>query len=260
MRIDSSGNVSVGGNITLTSGHSFRAHNESSYTKYRLYSTSGAYCIGMISSTGFGAVDSWAMTFTFSDETNRGFLWRKTSHSSGQGAMSLNTEGKLNVAHSVRVGYGISDGTAPGATYALDVSGQIAASNDITAFASDERLKRNIKLIESPLEKVSQLSGFTYNFNNTAKELADYDTEQNYVGVSAQEVKKVQPEAVKLAPFDTDASGSISGEDYLTVQYEKLVPLLVESVKELTKQNKEQQKTIEEQQQRLTKLEEKSNG
>ena len=58
--------------------------------------------------------------------------------------------------------------------------------------------------------------------------------DKDYVGVYAQDVEKVQPEAVDLAPFDNDGEdNSISGENYLTVQYEKLVPLLVESIKEL---------------------------
>ena len=53
-------------------------------------------------------------------------------------------------------------------------------------------------------------------------------------------MQQVQPEAVKPAPFDIDESGqSKSGEKYLTVQYEKLVPLLVEGIKELRIEIKE---------------------
>ena len=48
-----------------------------------------------------------------------------------------------------------------------------------------------------------------------------------------QKVQAVLPEAVKRAPFDTEAGGSKSGENYMTVQYEKLVPLLIEAIKEL---------------------------
>ena len=99
----------------------------------------------------------------------------------------------------------------------------LGCAGDITAFASDERLKTNIEPLENALNKVLALSGFTYNFNETGESLG-FDTTITYVGVSAQEVQAVLPEAVKPAP----ANG-----DYLTVQYEKIVPLLIEAIKEL---------------------------
>jgi len=95
---------------------------------------------------------------------------------------------------------------------------------DITAFVSDERLKTNISPITDALSKVNSLNGFTYNFNETASEFG-FNTEIDYAGVSAQEVQKVLPEVVKPAPCD---------ENYITVQYEKLVPLLIEAIKDLT--------------------------
>jgi hypothetical protein len=63
------------------------------------------------------------------------------------------------------------------------------------------------------------------------------------VGVIAQDVEKVLPEAVKPAPFDImlfeNTEVSKSGQNYKTVQYEKLVPLLIEAIKELNNQIKE---------------------
>ena len=67
-----------------------------------------------------------------------------------------------------------------------------------------------------------------------------YDRNQRMVGLIAQEVQEVLPEAVRNAPFDTDevrGIESLSGENYLTIQYEKVVPLLVEAIKELKKEN-----------------------
>jgi len=106
----------------------------------------------------------------------------------------------------------------------LSVSGQISASGDVIAFVSDERLKTNIQPLENALDKVLQLSGFTYTFNQIAGSLG-FNTEDTHVGVSAQQVQVVLPEAVKPAP--------VSG-DYITVQYEKIVPLLIEAIKELS--------------------------
>jgi hypothetical protein len=115
--------------------------------------------------------------------------------------------------------------------------GTISALSDIIAFASDKRLKDNVKVIENPIEKIKKLNGFTFNWNDESNKLTGYNTESAYVGVFAQEVNDVLPEAVKLAPFDNDGNNnSISGENYLTVQYEKLVPLLIEAIKEQQKE------------------------
>ena len=122
-------------------------------------------------------------------------------------------------------------------------NGMIHATNDIVAFSSDKRLKENIRPIENALDKIDKLSGFVYNWNEKANKEAGYDMDKDYVGVFAQDVEKVQPEAVKIAPFDNDGTdNSKSGENYLTVQYEKLVPLLIESIKELKKEIEELKK------------------
>ena len=102
-------------------------------------------------------------------------------------------------------------------------SNALSVTGDITAFASDIRLKKNIEPIENALDKVCKLHGFTYNFNEIAYGLG-FTTEERVAGVSAQDVQAVLPEAVKPAP---------ASPDYLTVQYEKLVPLLIEAIKEL---------------------------
>jgi hypothetical protein len=122
-------------------------------------------------------------------------------------------------------------GVTPNAT-----DGTISASADVIAYASDRRLKTNIKTIENPIDKIKKIDGFTFNWNERANQIAGYSKDINVLGVYAQQIQEVLPEAVKLAPFDNDGNdNSISGENYLTVQYEKLVPLLIESIKELNK-------------------------
>ena len=108
----------------------------------------------------------------------------------------------------------------------LSVTGTGTFTGDITALTSDIRLKDDISPITEALEKVKSISGFTYKHNELAKTACNLDTgDQRFVGVSAQEIQAILPEAVKPAP---------SNNEYLTVQYEKLVPLLIESVKELS--------------------------
>jgi hypothetical protein len=75
-------------------------------------------------------------------------------------------------------------------------------------------------------------------------------TYENEIGLSAQQVQKVVPEIVKIAPFDTVKdieSGNLvskSGEDYLTICYERLGAVFVEAIKELRQENKELKKEV----------------
>lgn len=113
-------------------------------------------------------------------------------------------------------------GASAGLTFKSSTN-ELSCSGDITAFASDERLKTNFEPIENAVDKVLQLRGFTYNFNEIGEGLG-FDTSIRHAGVSAQEVQAVLPEAVCPAP---------ASDEYLTVKYDKLVPLLIEAIKEL---------------------------
>jgi hypothetical protein len=118
----------------------------------------------------------------------------------------------------------------------IEYTGNASLTGSLTQNASDERLKTNVVVIKNALNKVCSLRGFTYNWNELASTLVGFDPTINEVGVSAQEIQAVLPEAVCIAPFDQqygDRFVSKSEENYLTVQYEKLAPLLIESIKEL---------------------------
>jgi hypothetical protein len=120
----------------------------------------------------------------------------------------------------------------------MSVAGSATFTGDVTANTSDERLKDNIRVIDNPLEKLSKINGVYFNWNDTAKDLIHKSNDIEEVGFLAQEVQSVLPHIVKPAPFDIDVltGESKSGENYLTIQYEKIVPLLVEAIKELKKQ------------------------
>ncbi len=117
---------------------------------------------------------------------------------------------------------------------AFYVANSIAATGNITAYYSDERLKENVRPIVNALGAVGSLRGVRYNANALAGTFG-YDRNKAEVGLLAQDVQRVMPEAVERAPFDIDGEtgGSLTGEDYLTLKYERLVPLLVEAIKEL---------------------------
>jgi hypothetical protein len=142
-------------------------------------------------------------------------------------------------------GWKLGIGVAP--AVACHVSGEIVATGDVTGFYSDIRLKENINYLSGALDKVCALRGFTYTPNQRALDEGAINDSKQRVGVSAQDVEKVLPEAVRMAPFDLDVDGgSKSGKDYKTVQYEKLVPLLIEGMRDAKKLIDELRAEIEE--------------
>jgi hypothetical protein len=129
------------------------------------------------------------------------------------------------------------------------VANQIAATGDVTAFYSDERLKEKVGTIDNALEAVQSIETFLYKHNDIAREHG-YDDDKVHAGVSAQSVERVLPEIVDLAPFDYETleDGTViskSGEDYKTVKYEKLTVLLIEAVKEQQTQINELKERLE---------------
>jgi hypothetical protein len=111
-----------------------------------------------------------------------------------------------------------------------EVTGQLRATNQVIAYYSDERLKNFEGNIDNALDKVTALNGYYYTGNDRAKELG-FEGDHRQVGVSAQEVMAVMPEVVQDAPINNKSDEE--GLDYKTVQYERLVPLLIEAIKEL---------------------------
>ena len=98
------------------------------------------------------------------------------------------------------------------------ITGILSVTDDITAFwTSDERLKNNITPIDDPLAKVLSISGNTFDWNEKSNKTG------HDVGLIAQEIQEILPEAV----VERD-------NGYLAVDYHKVVPLLVEAIKELS--------------------------
>jgi hypothetical protein len=123
------------------------------------------------------------------------------------------------------------------------VRGSVGVTGSVLSSYSDMRLKQIVSKIEDPIEKIMQISAFKYTPNDLALTYTAQNNSSNIVniGISAQDVQTVLPEIVSLAPFDrhTLESGEIiskSGQNYLTVSYQNMVPLLIECIKELNQE------------------------
>ena len=106
--------------------------------------------------------------------------------------------------------------------------GKVMAENDVIAFASDKRLKENIIKISNPLDKIQQVRGVYFDWNQKSKEKGFRAArEKNEIGMIAQEVEQIIPQAIEPAPFN---------KEYKTIKYDRLIPLLVECIKDQQKQ------------------------
>jgi hypothetical protein len=105
---------------------------------------------------------------------------------------------------------------------AFNQGGDFSCKGDVIAYGtSDKRLKKKLKPISHPLDKISKIGGYTFEWNDkNSKSRVGSD-----VGVIAQEIEKVLPDVVHERDDELKTKA---------VRYEKIIPLLIEGIKELT--------------------------
>ena len=148
-------------------------------------------------------------------------IYLKTGASQKDNLIAFATKGvHLNYNGTTRLQTTGSAESSPKDFDGVYITGELKVSSDITAYAtSDERLKDNISPIKQALDKVNSISGNTFNWNSASQYEGKGDT-----GVIAQEVEKL----------DLPGVTTIRDDGTHAVRYEKLVPLLIEAIKELS--------------------------
>lgn len=200
-------NVTAGSGISVshTQGEGSTATISSTITQY-----TDALARGAVSFTaGSGAYNSSTGVFTIPTNTNQltngaGFI---TGYSESDTLSSVTARGAST--------------SSALSTGALTVSGGITATGEITAYYSDERLKTNVSKIDSALEKVMAINGYTYDSSELAESLG-LPKHMDQIGLLANEVEAVLPELV--------TQSGIAG--YKTIRYDKVVSVLVNAIKE----------------------------
>ena len=150
-------------------------------------------------------------------------------------AKTTNTSDIGSAAKSFRSGYfdtSIVVGDTVANTTAL-LADFVYAKQDLVAnYSSDQQLKDNVLKIDTALDKVNSLGGYSFTWNNN---IGDMRAGTPDYGVIAQEIEDVLPHAV-----------DINSRGHKTVNYNSLIPLLIEAVKELTERVKELEPDVEE--------------
>ena len=177
--------------------------------------------------------DAW---FFRENATNWGLYWKNANanHKTFGGYTSVGAEfvgmkhGSATNAVHINSGWGGTDSDTYATWMLSNYSGvfwcasHIYSEADVYAYySSDPLLKENKVLIENPLDKISKLGGYTFDWKESAKEHGGHLTGHDY-GVMADEVEELFPEMVQTREDGIRA-----------VKYEKLIPVLIEAVKEL---------------------------
>ena len=136
--------------------------------------------------------------------------------------------GGIGVGGSMYLNGYLQVGYTTTASYSTGTNGEIRATDEITAYySSDRNLKENINLISDPITLINQISGYYFDWKDDyIKERGGEDgyfVRKQDVGVIAQEIEKILPQVVA-----TRQNG------YKAVKYEKIIPLLIESIKYLS--------------------------
>ena len=236
------------GNIISRAGNPSNVGGAGSWSAWRTNLNNNNYNNYAPTLTGTGASGTWGINVTGSAGSLTSATWQRITGN----AVDYGSYGSIGISGVTNTYAGISfssvsgtlmmNASATGFYYNnnawrvyWDGSGNQQNTGNVVAGVSDGRLKFNVKEIEDPLEKIRLIRGVTHTWDQETCRALGYEPPETDVGVIAQEVQVVQPEVVTWAPFDRDplVKGSKSGQNYLTVKYEKLVPLLIQTCKAL---------------------------
>jgi hypothetical protein len=182
---------------------------------------------------GIGTTNPGKELEVVGDISFSGNLYQNGSLFSGGGSWTTSGNDIYN-SNSGNVGIGTN---SPGGSYKLDVIGTVKAVNYVAT--SDRNLKENIESIdkETLVDNISKLNAYTFNFKSDS-------TKTKRIGLIAQELQEVYPELVTK-----------SGEDStLSVDYNGMIPVLLECIKTQQSQINEQQSQINELQKQVQNL------
>lgn len=236
------GALTVGGTNVALSGASAPASDVYPWAKAAAKPT---YTSGEVGALASGGTAVAAATVTSASCSQNGDGWWRSSGGTGW----YSTTYAVGI---YSLGFGLVE-TYNSANFKSN--GWIQAIGTINAGVSDARLKTSVVAIEDALAKVMAIRGVTFYYNDLARQHG-YDDESQQVGVIAQEVRAVLPQVVVPAPFDLEFDedgiyGSKTGENYSTVQYDHLTPLLIEAIKELNTKVNDQAALIQSLQEKL---------
>ena len=208
------GNVPTGDTRFLMGYYGSSALNRNTYIDFCAVSNVADYNARII---------RWAGTNGAFDITQKGSSNLTISTNEGTGA--LNLQGNTTSGTAVGIYEGVTQLVAFGtASYTCDVLGSLHYTS--AAASSDERFKENVETLTGSLAKVKALRGVAFNWNALHREMSHSNHEREY-GFIAQEAELIIPELIKRwkrDPYETE---------WLAINYERLIPVLVEAIKEL---------------------------
>jgi hypothetical protein len=159
--------------------------------------------------------------FTITNNLTSGSIF-SVSDSSGIPSIDINADDTVLLApYNGNVGIGTTNPTSK-----LFVDGEIRATGNVIAYySSDIKLKNNIENIKNPIKKLMQINGVEFDWTDEYIQnkggVDGYFIRKHDIGVIAQEIEKVLPEAV-----------ATRNDGEKAVKYELIVPLLIEAIKE----------------------------
>jgi phage-related tail fiber protein len=162
-------------------------------------------------------------------DTSASFEVRNIPSASGDGGLAMMAF-HAQAAYAIKMGlradgyFGIGGWSRAAWSWYTDPSGNMVTAGNVSAY-SDPRLKENFKRVEKPLDILSKLDGGTFDWKHGFAHTEAKAGKHDY-GILADQVEAVMPEIVTT-------SIEIEGESYRTVDYSKIVPVLIESTKEL---------------------------